>query len=164
MTKDNSVFSALQFPAPDVLLRNLNSKGSMAGIINNNGTQSVFFVLSVSSYGETFSGMLSWEKTMQSDLEGLFPSRSVPPASVVTIDTSTSTTTTATTATTTTPNVLFGFRDEVIHNHDARVYRDSLKRPILVYGYWDQKTLVIARDPVTFTEVLSRLSSSNTQP
>ena len=54
--------------APDILLRNISAEGSMAGIVNVDGAQSPFFILAVTSYGDTFSGMLTWEPTMSSDL------------------------------------------------------------------------------------------------
>jgi hypothetical protein len=139
-TTDESIFSALQEPAPDVLLRNINANDSMAGVVNVGGAQSPFFILSVGSYSGTFSGMLSWESSMPNDLGKLFP----PYANA-------STTSTA------------GFRDEVVDNHDVRTYRDTAGRSILLYGYWNQATLVIARDPSSFTEILNRLASSQAQ-
>lgn len=147
-TTDNSVFSALQVPAPDILLRNINAEGSMAGIVNVGGAQSPFFILSVTSYSDTFSGMLKWEPTMPSDLGELFPAY---PA----IASSTATTTVTTAATV--------FHDEVVGNHDVRVYRDSAGRSILLYGYWNQTTLIIARDANAFTELLNRLATSQAQ-
>ncbi|MBI3572207.1 hypothetical protein HY091_01570 [Candidatus Kaiserbacteria bacterium] len=148
-TTDRSVFSALQLPAPDVLLRNINASGSIAGIVNVSGMQSPFFILSVASYGETFAGMLSWEVHLPRDLGLFFPPY---PAPVVA----------TTTATATAPAALgtSGFRDVVVANHDTRIYRDSFARTILVYGYWDQRTLIIARDEAAFTEILRRLATS----
>lgn len=136
-TTDNSVFSALQEPAPDILLRNINADGSMAGVINVDGIQSPFFILSVASYSGTFSGMLSWESSMPNDLEDLFPPY-------------------ATSSATSTAS----FRDEVVNNHDVRIYRDTAGRGIILYGYWNQATLVIARDLGAFIEILNRLSNS----
>lgn len=147
-TVDMSVFNALMPPAPDILLRNVLATGSMAGVVNVNGTQTPFFVLAVSSYSDTFAGMLSWEKTMPRDLAALFPKNDV-------ISVASSTVATTTLALKTAPL----FVDQVIANHDARAYQDA-GGPVLVYGYWNQSTLVIARDPATFTEILSRLSTS----
>jgi len=210
-TTDNSIFSALQIPAPNILLRNLNASNSMAGIIsagggsasggNINNGQSPFFILSVVSYSETFSGMLSWEPLMTRDLGALFPpyitpivstpvvaSTTIPIVATTTTTTSTSSgqATSSTTkkvvtkiATTTSPladsglrsasttpkvpTFIAGFRDEVINNHDVRVYRDVENRSVLLYGYWNQSTLVIARDQAAFVEIMLRLASSNTQ-
>src|SRR3989344_1538420 len=72
-TATESVFSALRAPAPDILRRNIHTAGSMAGVVNTSGSQNVFFILSVDSYSDTFSGMLSWEPKMLSDLATLFP-------------------------------------------------------------------------------------------
>lgn len=155
-TTGQSVFLALQLPAPGVLVRNINDRGSMAGIVNAGGTQAPFFILSVTSYGDTFAGMLSWEPTMPKSLALFYPQYQ-PPA--VTNNATTTATSTAPAPQTTTP----GFRDQVIANHDARVYLDAYGHASVVYGYWDQKTLVIAHDPAAFTEILSRLATSRTQ-
>jgi len=175
-TSDNSVFSALQEPAPNIILRNVNAEGSMAGVINIGGVQSPFFIFSVASYGDTFSGMLFWETLMPRDLAQLFPPY---PASIVSTSTATSTIATSsisspratikatTTKTATTspsaPKISAGFRDEVVGNHDVRIYRDTVGRSILLYGYWDQATLIIARDPSAFAEILNRLATSRAQ-
>ncbi|MFA5942371.1 MAG: hypothetical protein WC798_01745 [Candidatus Paceibacterota bacterium] len=142
-TVDTSIFSALQFPAPDKLLRNVDDAGSIAGVLDIGDKQNPFFILAVVSYGETFSGMLSWEPVMPRDLAQLFPLYSVA----------------STTATTTTA----GFRDEAVQNHDIRVYRDATGRSIIAYGYRDQRTLVIARDPAAWGEIADRLASSRTR-
>ena len=55
------------------------------------------------------------------------------------------------------------FHDEVVSNHDVRIYRDAAGKSILLYGYWNQFTLVIARDPAAFTEILGRLATSRSQ-
>ena len=179
-TTGNDIFSALQFSAPAVLLRNIVALESMAGIVNIGGTVSPFFILSVTSYTDTFAGMLSWESTMPSDLSSLFPPYT-PTAPTVSTTTPLAATTTATTtkkvatkkapaktatstvATSTPPTLALGFRDEVVDNHDVRVYRDAQGSSVLMYGYWDKTTLVIARDPSSFTEILRRLATSHTQ-
>ncbi len=149
-----SVFGALSLPAPAVLLRNINTTGSMAGVVRAGSTQSAFFILSVSSYGETFAGMLSWELKMPADLAKLYPmypadpnATSTPPVQKVFP----------------TPVPTSGFRDKVVANHDTRIYKDSLDRTIMVYGYWNPQTLIIARDEIAFGAILDRLASSSTQ-
>lgn len=175
LAASSTVFSALRLPAPGALLRNIEQGGGMAGIVSVEDGQSPFFILSVTSYGKTFAGMLEWEPTMLMDLELLFPPRA--PTVIATTTTATTTVATSTTAkkgvatkvtqpATTTPAApvfTAGFKDEVIANHDARVYRDAENRPILVYGYWDQKTLIIARGLTSFTRIIERISTSRAQ-
>lgn len=148
-----SVFGSLPLSAPGVLLRNIESTTSVAGVINA-GEASPFFILRVSSFGETFSGMLQWEAHMARDLKELFPAR--PVLAVV-----------ATTTATTTKEVLEpqatqqpAFIDKTVANHDVRILLDAQNREIILYGYWNQRTLVIARDSASFTELLRRLASS----
>lgn len=148
-----SIFSALQFSAPNLLLRNVNAQGSMAGVITVGTEAAPFFILSVASYSDTFAGMLSWESKMPGDLAALYPPY---PPSVVATSTATSTSSSP-------PSFSILFHDEVVSNHDARVYRDSEGRTVLLYGYWDQNTLVIARGEGAFTEILARLATSRSQ-
>jgi len=157
-TTTGSIFSALPLSVPDILLRNVNTDGSMAGVIHMGSSNSPFFILSVSSYSNTFSGMLSWEKTMPRNFATLFPA--YPSAIVPTVSTSSPQ---VTVATTTVSNKQSGFRDEVVGNHDVRIYRDEAGRSIMLYGYWNQTTLVIARDPATFGEILGRLANSRSK-
>ncbi|HCR52408.1 TPA: hypothetical protein DIV48_02025 [Candidatus Kaiserbacteria bacterium] len=182
-TTEDDVFSALQLPAPDILLRNVNAARSMAGVIRSGSGQSPFFILSVASYRDTFAGMLAWEPTMPRDLGALF---FVPPpafsaeatsspqaaASIATTSTSSPQTGPAQTIATTTQKTSAKaapgaattpeFHDEIVGNHDVRIYRDAEGRTLL-YGYWNQETLVIARDPAAFVDILGRLATSRAQ-
>jgi hypothetical protein len=58
------------------------------------------------------------------------------------------------------PQYTPGFKDEVVANYDVRVYRDSFGAVVFLYGYTDQRTLVIARDSASFTELAGRLGAS----
>jgi hypothetical protein len=190
-TTGKSVFSMLQLPAPDVVLRNVVVEKSMAGIVNAGDAPSVFFILSVSSYPDTFAGLLSWEPLMPHDLAVLYPpypQAAVPAPEIapqIPIATTTATTTApkttktsktkmtapppaaATTTSLVQPTLALppsgSFRDEVVDNHDVRIYRDTGGRSVMLYGYWNKSTLVIARDPAAFTEILRRLATTPTQ-
>jgi hypothetical protein len=127
----------------------------MAGIVNAGGAETPFFILSVSSYSNTFAGMLSWETVMPRDLAVLFPAH----PTVVAAATSSPATSTPQTV----PLPAAAFKDEVVSNHDVRIYRDPAGRSVLVYGYWNQSTLILARDPAAFAEIAERLATSRTQ-
>lgn len=167
-TSTGSVFSALRTSAPGILSRNVNTAGSMAGIVYIDGSQSPFFILSVSSYGNTFAGMLSWESIMSQNLSGIFPAYPAVSVSLASTSSSQATTTSnmkvkVATSTSPAPAFIPAFHDEVVSNHDVRVYRDVVGRSVMLYGYWNQTTLVIARDPSAFTEILKRLATSRTR-
>lgn len=178
-TSTGNIFSTLPLSAPNVLLRNINAAGSMAGIVRANGTQSPFFILSVLSYSDTFSSMLSWEPVMPLYFADLFP----PYQSVSQVPTTAPAATTTTMATTTVnelastsesagtlhvvassvPTAFIRFSDMTIANHDVRAYREASGRIIFLYGYWNRTTLIIARDAAAFTEIVRRLATSRTQ-
>ncbi|MDD3531522.1 MAG: hypothetical protein PHV99_02965 [Candidatus Pacebacteria bacterium] len=167
-----SIFSALALPAPGALTRNIQPAQSMAGVVFVNGKQSPFFILSVASYGDTFAAMLAWEPLMLRDLAKLFPQYPAPRSVAVPVPeiaTTTATTSSQSRQATTTapapapvaaPVSVAAFYDTTVANHDARAYRDTSGRTLLIYGYWDQKTLIIARDDAAFTEIVRRLATS----
>lgn len=161
-TATTSLFALLPLSAPSILVRNIDPADSMAGVVNVGGTsgQSPFFILSVASYSNTFAGMLSWEKTMLNDLGRLYPAYSE-----VSVAQATSTVSTSSpkVATSTIPAIAAGFIDTLVANHDVRMYRDTAGRSVLLYGYWDQTTLVIARNAAAFSEIVERLASSRAQ-
>lgn len=164
-TTTTNVFFALQLSAPDVLLRNVAVAPSVGGVVNA-GTPSVFFILPALSYSDTFAGMLLWEPTMLRDLGTLFPAISVGAPATTTAPTGSprAASTTPRVATASAPPLgVPGFVDEVVQNHDVRVYRDERGNARILYGYWNQRTLVIARDPEAFTELVNRLRNSRTR-
>lgn len=157
-----NVFLALDVHAPDILIRNMKTDGSMAGIVDTSTSQAPFFILPVGAYSTTFAGMLLWEPTMQTDLAMLYPLYPVVQSTQPEASSTLATTTVATTTVVVPIVAKIGFRDEVVGNHDVRVLRDASGRSIVLYGYWNQTTLIIARDPMAFAEILDRLATSHT--
>ena len=150
----------LNLPAPDILLRNIEPS-SMVGIVHAANETRPFFILRVDSYERTFAGMLSWESTIQSSLQVLYP---LYPA--IAPQTTSATTNTSTSTKIFIPPVITNaptnqFIDEIVANHSARALKDTSGRTLLIYGYADKQTLVIARDEAAFTILLSRLATNN---
>ncbi|MEK7604752.1 MAG: hypothetical protein AAB442_03085, partial [Patescibacteria group bacterium] len=162
-----SVFASISSRAPAPLLRNINPEGSMAGVVNVSGATSVFFILSVASYSETFAGMLAWESSMRRDLAALYPEIASVALSITNTPSATSTSAASSTkpATTTTKspvvvNAPLAFVDGTVASHDARILKDAEGRTLLLYGYWNRTTLVVARDAEAFTDILARLATA----
>jgi hypothetical protein len=163
----------MNLQAPNILIRNINPN-SMVGIVNAKGETAPFFILKVDSYESTFAGMLQWESSMLSSLRELYPLYPKPvvqqqPAPVVATTSSTSTSTTQSARMVVAPFIpqidpstpsTNGFVDEVVDNHSARVLKDNSGRTLLIYGYYDKATLIIARDESAFTLLVSRLTAS----
>ncbi len=147
----NSFLEALGLPAPDILLRNIGSE-STVGVVHAGTETAPFFIIRVTSYTRTFAGMLDWEPTMASDLAELYPPY---PVTATVISSSTPGSNVAVPVTQ--PNQ---FIDEVVDNHNTRVLQDSEGRSIIIYGYADPQTLIIARDEDAFTLILSRLQTA----
>lgn len=121
-------------------------------------TNQPFLILSVDSYQEAFSGMLSWEYYMQNDLAPLFtyvPSPHINPATIPA---------TATTTASSTPEELpfvhATFIDKIVENHDARVLQNTAGDIYLLWTFIDRNTLVITTNGATLREIISRLQNA----
>lgn len=160
-----TLIQALALSAPDILLRNLDPL-STVGVVDAGADTKPFFILRVTSYERTFAGMLSWEKTIGNDLSVLYP-QYVPPALIP--DTASTASTTATTTAKVKKTVVPvapvvisepRFSDAVVANHDVRILKDGTGHTILLYGYRDKQTLIIARDDAAFAALIDRLSAT----
>ena len=162
------LIGSLQLSAPDLLLRNIAPE-STVGVVHAGTETRAFFIMKVMSYERTFAGMLSWEGTLESALETLYPQYPLPEPGLPTIATTTRIVNgkkvTATTTIPAAPVVVIAprFIDEVTSNHDVRALKDGQGRTILLYGYKDKETLIIARDEAAFGELLRRLAATKQQ-
>ena len=121
----------------------------MVGIHVFNGNQP-FIILSTGFYENAFVGMLEWERDLKEDFTPFLGEEKAK-----TVDT---TQTNTTVYKTTTPT----FSDAVLKNKDVRVLKDDDGKIILLYSFVDQNTIVITTNESTFSEVLSRYTSSRT--
>jgi len=168
-------FRALGTRPTDEFVRSLSDEFFFG--IHYADAPSPIFVIPVVSYDHAFAGMLAWEKTINTDLGGLFvqlpPYRTVlvpapAPVAVATTTAATSTTATSTeTTSTSTPTMVETqqpitrvFEDLVMRNYDVRALKDDNGSIVLYYSFPTQNLLIISASPYTFTEVLSRLQAA----
>lgn len=157
------LIKALALQAPDLLLRNID-ESSTVGVIHEGGERRAFFVLRVSSYERTFAGMLTWEPRMERELTLLYPLYSegvVEPEPVVDLSASTTPLASSTPPSVSAPPAvsLVRFTDAIVANRDVRILRDSRGRSLVLYGYADKETLIIARNEAAFASLITRLAA-----
>lgn len=155
-----TLIKALPLLAPDILTRNIRPE-STVGVIHAGSETRPFFILKVSSFERTFAGMLAWEQTMRGSLQQIFPP--YPNAAVpepIVDATATTTASTTPVVVPAAPSAPTSFVDAVVRNHDVRVLRDAQGRSLMLYGYKDKETLIIARDEAAFLELVNRLNQA----
>lgn len=158
-----ALLAAMELPFPQIVARNIADEASI-GMIRAKGEIRPFFILRVSSYERTFAGMLSWERTIKDDLASFYPAFTRAPIEVVSAATSTATSTKpVATSSPAQPVFIERFRDDIVDNHDVRVLRDEENNTLMVYGYRDKTTLVIARSEEAFREVVRRLAAKGSE-
>ncbi len=138
-TKD--LFSLLGFTAPSSLVRSL-SDSYMVGTYTTEAPH-LFMIFQTKDYSYSYAGMLEWEKTLANDLIPLFES-----------DTKES-------------KIQIGEKkwdDFIINNKDARTFTNESDKIILYYLFNDKNTLIIADNPDTIKEIISKLIIKNIKP
>ena len=163
-----ALLGSLQLQAPDILLRNVGPE-STVGAVHAGSETRMFFILRVLSYERTFAGMLGWEQTIKDNLSLFYPEYAQAPLPAPTIATTTKIVKGKRVIATTTVEAVAPqyvpphFLDEVASNHNVRALKDASGRTILLYGYKDKDTLIIARDEAAFAELINRLSATKQQ-
>ena len=97
-----------------------------------------FLILTTTSYDHAFSGMLSWEKSIEEDLAPFMSPQ----------------------ATYTPPATAQGsqiFIDTVVRNFDIRILRDETGAIRILYGFADRNTIIITTRVETFLSIAERL-------
>jgi hypothetical protein len=114
------------------------SDNFLVGAVNK-GEKSPFILLKMRSISDIFPNMRSWEPKMFSELHGLFG---------INIDQDTNYLTTK------------SFEDGVVDNKNARILYDNNHKPVLMYVYADDSSLVISNSDAAVAEIFSRLVAS----
>ncbi|MCC6290685.1 hypothetical protein IT398_01275 [Candidatus Nomurabacteria bacterium] len=114
---------------PEGLTRHLRDN-FFFGVYDNGETRTSFLILQTSFFDQAWSAMFDWERYMASDLGPVLDSVNVNESIWV---------------------------DRVLRNKDARELVDKTDNSILIYGFIDEKTILITRNESTFVKVFERL-------
>jgi hypothetical protein len=132
-------FSALGFNAPTDLTKALGSAFFFGlHVVDENAP---ILVIPVTNYDRAFAAMLSWERTMSSDLSPVF---TAVPSTILDVNGIPSSRV---------------FVDDIIRNYDVRELKDDSGTVQLYYSFPSKNILIIAESPYSFPELLSRLQS-----
>ncbi len=148
---DAQTFFALVAPnIPPALLRTVRPTYLLGVHIYSNNAP--FLIMSVDSYEQAYAGMIAWEPYMKQDLAPLFNTPApihIPEQGIAS----------------STPNpdsqfIQTGFIDSIVENHDARVIQNNTRDISLLWTFLDRNTLVIATNPTTVREIISRIKEA----
>lgn len=142
------VLKVLSPNIPDVLVRAIDQNTYLLGIHSFDSNQP-FLILKTNSYEQAFSGMLSWESSMQKDLSPLFTR--TPPLHLQGEGG------TQASSSSVSAFIQTGFIDRIVENHDARVIQTSTNDITLLWTFINRNTIVVTTNEVTLREVISRI-------
>ncbi len=126
-TSPATFFAKLESQAPGSLLRAFEPT-FMLGLLG----ESRFMIFRLRSFENAFAGMLAWEQNMAQDLKGLFVTYELAGF---------------------TPQP---FKDVVYQNKDVRALM-AQDKPVLLYTFFDNQTLIITEDLETLNQLSERL-------
>lgn len=141
-------FTLIESDAPESLLRSLND--TLVIGLHKRFKMEPFVVMQSTDLNQSYSGMLSWERTLVREVQDIF-FENLGSSQVFTnenIEISTSTPTYIDTP----------FRDIIISNKDARAILDEDNNILLFYSIIDNENIVITTNKETFDLVLNRLN------
>ncbi len=127
--------NALYTQVPASFVRTLEESFSYGTHQTTTNNTVSYLALTIFSFEQAYSDMLTWEQHMSKDLQGII--------NEIPVDE---------------PNV---FQDAVVNGHDIRVLTDTKEEDILVYGFVGDKLLVIAEDRQTLATVITRTTEQN---
>jgi len=114
-------------------------KKYMLGIHITDTDRKPFIILTTNSYHYGVSGMLNWEKTMESDT-GIFMIPGSKISEILPVESSGSV-----------------FKDMVVQNYSLRVLSNKNGNPKIVYGFLGDNTIIITNNIKTFLELANRI-------
>lgn len=131
-TPATTLISELSPLAPAYLVRSF-SGDYMLGALKK-GAWDTFLILKTDSFEIGFSGMLEWEATLPDESALLFGFSPLSQPSA--------------------------FEDRIIKNKDTRVLRNGSGDVVLIYGFLDRETILIAETPEVWGDILGRYFNS----
>jgi hypothetical protein len=114
------------------------------------GVNFPFIIFRTSSFENTYTGMLDWEKSLEKDLTILFrlPGYDAPRGIAEQL----------------TAVNFKKFEDAVVSNKDVRLIRNEAGKIILIYGIVDKTTVIITTSDTAFKEIVNRLNKEKAIP
>jgi hypothetical protein len=134
-------FSSVAPSAPITLVHSLETTFASGVIATQN--QTGYLVFSSKSYPNTFAGMLGWERTLANDLLPVILPWSLPEAQQHMLD----------------PK----FSDQLLEGTNIRVLKDPNGHQLVVYGFPDNRTLVICANSEVFLQISKQIKRQISQ-
>lgn len=131
---------------PDIMKRTLRPEYMVGTFVF--GKNLPFIIFKTTYFENTYSGMLSWEKDLEDDLQLLFRLGGVINKGGILDELN--------------PTNVQKFEDLTVNNKDVRVLRNQNKEIILLYGIVNEETVIITVNDTAFKEIVTRLNKEKT--
>jgi len=160
-------FEKLRYSGNEAFLRSLGTVYAFGLYSVKDNNFETYLLIEVTNFDLAFKSILEWEKYMTVDLKDVFIGNNQIPTLAATIATSTSTSTATTTIRVATSTVKYykkntlGFVDRVLKNYDIREYVKNEDNETILYGFINNKYLLITSGESSFVDIKDRLLKEN---
>ncbi len=147
-------FEKIRYSGDEGFLRSLNTVYAFGLYSLENDKFETYLLIQVDNFDLTFKSILNWEKFMGVDLKDIFVGNN----EITTI--SEAATTTSSEKKYVRKNTL-GFVDRILKNYDIREYVKNEDNTTIVYGFFNNKYLLITSGESSFIDIKDRLLKEN---
>lgn len=143
----NTFFEKIRYSGSSGLIRSLEDNYAFGIYSMPNDNFETYILIRISDFDLSLKSMLDWEKYIALDIKDIFTSNNI----------SSNSTTTVIYKNKDTKN----FIDKIIKNHDIREYVDNQTNTTIVYGFINNKYLLITSGESSFIDIKDRLLKEN---
>lgn len=147
-------FEKIRYSGEQSLLRSLDNNYVFGLYSVANNDFETYILIQINDFDLTFKSILGWEKYMYLDLKDIFTNNSMAKGGVVV-------STTEGSVTTYYKKNTEGFVDRVLKNYDIREYVNNESSVNIIYGFINNKYLLITSGESSFIDIKDRLLKEN---
>ena len=152
----SQLFEKINYSGDNALLRSFNENYAFGLYLNEKNQFENYLLIEVNNFDLSFKSILDWEKYIPVDLKDLFIGNN----EIINL-TSTTTSTTTLLAKRYYKNNTTIFMDKVLKNYDVREYVDNKNNMYIIYGFVNNKYLLLTSGESSFLDIKNRLLKEN---
>lgn len=150
------LFEKIRYSGTQNLLRSIDGDYNFGYVVNNNNQIEGYILIKLNNFDLAFKSMLDWENYIYTDLENIIL---INETQSTTTSNLTQNSSTSIKTNNKTENI---FIDKILKNSDTREYTDSVTKSKIIYGFINNKYLLITSGYNSYINIKERLINQNT--
>jgi len=150
-----TLLEKIRYSGDEALLRSFDEVDYVLGLYSmNNNKYENYLLIKLNNFDLAFKSMLFWEKYMMVDLKDIFIGNNM-------VENNTNASTSTSTVATYNKKDTEVFVDKILKNYDIRTYVKNSDNLTIIYGFINNKYLLITSGESSFIDIKDRLLKEN---